>query len=429
MSRIGLAVMFLLVIPLSSYYAKATTSALVISHTYSSDAASEPYSFTGVIDNNSILTGDHVVVNFTVESTPIGADVDEIRLEIWNQSLFLVEIVSDSDTLLFDTYNLCQNITVDFHLNVTLNLGLSYSYLFQNVTCNNFFAPEVLLLSPNGGEDWSSGRHNITWIASDRNANDELIFRIRFSLDGGTFWQVLRTGPMLYDSQNEWFYWDVDFDMLLGTTEGIFEIMAQDNDTAYAGGPHPLINGSQLPVIWPGYSQSDMSDATFIMSNPWKWIPHPPPITYVTISVSSPDDITLIKGQTEQTIYWFLEFDDAVRITVTRNGDLIQDLYRDFPSPYTVSVNLDELDLGIYEFIIHAEAVGPYTSGEIWDTVVVRVVQPTDVSEPFPSYTLEFLLIAGSSGIVTAMIGIAILRTILKRKHEEIAIIPRQYYG
>ena len=71
-----------------------------------------------------------------------------------------------------------------------LSNGTVISTEFTDVFIGNFFVPKVEVIAPNGGENWTS-QHNITWTASDVNADDALLFDVLFSDDSGTSFEIL----------------------------------------------------------------------------------------------------------------------------------------------------------------------------------------------------------------------------------------------
>jgi hypothetical protein len=128
------------------------------------------------------------------------------------------------------------------------------------VTFGNFFNPTIELLAPLGGEDWSTGTHNVTFTAADANG-DDILFQIRFSKDGGTYWETLYTGPVPYDSVNGYHYYSWTTTAILATDDALIEVTAFDNDTAYAG-------QFGLPTLWPGNpSVPDSSDDVFSLGS------------------------------------------------------------------------------------------------------------------------------------------------------------------
>ncbi|MFX1367787.1 MAG: S8 family serine peptidase [Promethearchaeota archaeon] len=200
----------------------------------------------------------------------------------------------DDDRTTFDMADFLANVNKDMNVYCFNDAGESWFVALQNVSFVNFFAPTCQLLTPNGGEDWSSGIHRLTFTGSDPNADDDLIFQIRFSLDGGTYWQVLRTGPMPYSAGDGWYYWDVDFDTILATDNGLFEVTAFDNNTYYAGSPAPLDPSYIVPTLWPALSATDESDAVLTfgaVTVPTTTTP-PTTITSTTTSTTSTTSTT-----------------------------------------------------------------------------------------------------------------------------------------
>jgi len=60
-----------------------------------------------------------------------------------------------------------------------------------HVTSVSAHAPQVTLLSPNGGEAWPPyGEHTVTWTGSDADG-DPLRYILQYSPDGGATWQAV----------------------------------------------------------------------------------------------------------------------------------------------------------------------------------------------------------------------------------------------
>ncbi|NHJ14938.1 MAG: hypothetical protein EAX95_14750 [Candidatus Thorarchaeota archaeon] len=307
--------------------------------------------------------------------------------------LFEQEITSDSEVngapwIAYDTYSFCRNITLNIVFNVTLDLGLTYTYHFENITFNNFFAPKVHLLSPNGGEDWSNGMHNITWTAIDPNVHDEIWFRIRLSLDRGRFWWLLASDWMEYDPDNSWYYYEFDFSNPFQSDEGVIQIIAYDNDTRHAGGQHPLKEEELLPSFWPHLEAADTSDGVFSLGV-YEWIEP----TLPEVEVDSPENIVLEEGDTGRFVTWSIYYELSIWISVSRNGILISSEVV-YGSGYCfTSASLNNLAVGLYNFTLYVE---PYfhAGRQSWsDTVLVEV-------NPRQSSTTSFQLGVGLEVIV-----------------------------
>jgi hypothetical protein len=107
---------------------------------------------------------------------------------------------------------------------------------FTNVFIGNFFAPQVVIISPNGNEIWT-GRNNITWWAADNNGDDTLQCSVRISSDGGKSYDTLASSI-----SRRWFEWDcTGLDKLdtyiveVTVTDGIYFTTDQSDATFTAG--------------------------------------------------------------------------------------------------------------------------------------------------------------------------------------------------
>jgi hypothetical protein len=178
-------------------------------------------------------------------------------------------------TVLFDTYDFFFNITKDIRVTAYTGTEVAWVETLNAVSFGNYFNPTVELLAPLGGEDWSTGTHNVTFTAADANG-DDILFQIRFSKDGGTYWETLYTGPVPYDSVNGYHYYSWTTTAILATDDALIEVTAFDNDTAYAG-------QHGLPTLWPGNpSVPDSSDAVFSLGSGTIPIPTTPTTTTPT---------------------------------------------------------------------------------------------------------------------------------------------------
>ena len=82
-------------------------------------------------------------------------------------------------------------------------------------------APQVTLLSPNGGESWLPyGERTITWTATDDDG-DALHYVLQYSVDGGTTWTALATD---LEEQS----YTVDAGALAGSTSARLRVIATD---------------------------------------------------------------------------------------------------------------------------------------------------------------------------------------------------------
>lgn len=331
------------------------------------------------LSNNSIATGDHVVLNITCNLLP-NVNVTGITLNASGAHVIALKSVPDSH-LLFDTYIFEINITTNLLVSASTNTSQTLSCRYENVTFNNFFAPTVTVISPNGGEDWTDlpGRYNITWTASDAN-NDMLLFDVSFSEFGYT-WRVIESGTQDdFGFANGLYYAEFENE-IAELSEGLIKVTVFDNDTEYAGGPRPLNPTENLPSLWPGLSTSDRSDDHFYYG--YSDYNNPDEVA----QLSKPADITLYEGELGRVIEWVVSASYyTIEYTISRNGTVISSGTLGIGS-HNVSVSLDGLSAGVYEYEISATAFWKST-----DKVIVTVLK-IDVVFPFAVFGLSVMAV------------------------------------
>ncbi|MGY5873552.1 MAG: hypothetical protein RTV72_14990 [Candidatus Thorarchaeota archaeon] len=151
------------------------------------------------ISNDSAIGGHHVIIIAEWTQTL----VNHSRLQVYAPAIpaSLVEEDLNSSIIEIDTHQLGNNATCSIVSTAWDANGSIYIETLLNVHIGNFFVPEVVVTSPNGGETWT-GINNITWTASDVNENDTLSFEVLVSSDAGaTFSQV---GKFIVDYWFEW---------------------------------------------------------------------------------------------------------------------------------------------------------------------------------------------------------------------------------
>jgi hypothetical protein len=357
--------------------------------------------------SGDIVNGDHVILNATFPELNGSLPTSCLMTLTWNNHT--VTRNSSDTPLLFDTYQLGENATISLGITGFYESGTELPLIIENLTVNNFFAPKVLLLIPTGKIDWSTGTHRITWHATDVNADDYLQFRIRFSNDGGSFWQILASGKMNFDEGNNWYYYDWTTTSLIFTDKGVIEVQAYDNDTIYAGRPHPLLPDVTLSSLWPGYSSIDTSDS-FLFGGYTGG--RPPAGDYA--SVSHPEDFTVFADDIGRFITWNIESNMPTGYTVFRNGTHI---LSGTIEQGEVHVPLGGLTKGTHVFEIRVNV--PKSSLQEIDVVVVRLLERQSPILPptAPAMIAEigFAMSIGSFLGVPSLFGLLALRA-WKRK-------------
>jgi len=150
------------------------------------------------VNSGDTIAGDHVTLKATW--TP---DVNNSRLEVHAPAIpSILSAEENQTTLEIDTRNLGNNATCTILATTLLPNGSMLSVEFTDVYIGNFFSPVVRVVSPNGGETWTS-IHNITWAASDVNNDDTLLYDVLFSDDSGASFDILTKS-----TNQTWFEWD-----------------------------------------------------------------------------------------------------------------------------------------------------------------------------------------------------------------------------
>jgi hypothetical protein len=171
--------------------------------------------------NDSVIGGHHVVLKAQWTQTL----VNHSRLEVYAPAIpsSLIEEDFNSSLIEIDTHKLGNNATCMIFSSAWDANGSLYYEALVNVHIGNFFVPNVVVTSPNGGETWT-GMNNITWTASDVNENDSLSFEVLVSSDAGdTFSQV---GKSITDYWFEWNSTGLDklntYQVEVRVTDGIY---------------------------------------------------------------------------------------------------------------------------------------------------------------------------------------------------------------
>jgi hypothetical protein len=185
------------------------------------------------VKSGDTIAGDHVVL----KSEWTSSLVNRTRLEV-NAPAIPKVLARDLDqlTLEIDTRDLGNNASCIITSTAWLTNGSVITVQFTNVYIGNFFVPEVKVIAPNGGEDWISV-HNITWTASDVNADDILRFDVMVSADSGKSFETLTSSL-----NRTWFEWDCSgllrsdtYIVRIRVTDGIYFNSDKSDDTFTAG--------------------------------------------------------------------------------------------------------------------------------------------------------------------------------------------------
>ena len=180
-----------------------------------------------------MIAGDHIIIKATWTSSI----VNRSRLQIIAPAI-PATLTQDLNTYVteIDTRYLGNNATCTINATAWLTNGSIVSQEFENIYIGNFFAPKVVVISPNGDEVWT-GKNNITWWASDANLGDTLRFRVRISSDNGKSFETL-----VSSLSRTWFEWDCTglsksdtYLVEVTATDGIYFTTDRSDSTFTAG--------------------------------------------------------------------------------------------------------------------------------------------------------------------------------------------------
>ena len=194
----------------NQYLHSAETPYLNLSYTTRTNMTATP------VEPGETIAGDHLTLRAEWSSA-----VNKSRLEIDAPAIPANLAIEDNQTILeLDTRALGNNATCTINCTAWLTNGTILSFEFTDVYIGNYFVPKVIVLTPNGNETWVDV-HNITWVGSDRNFDDTLLYDVLFSSDSGICFETLISSTNL-----TWFEWDCS--NLVNTDTYLIEVRVKD---------------------------------------------------------------------------------------------------------------------------------------------------------------------------------------------------------
>ncbi len=353
-----------------------------------------------------------------------------------------VEVNSAGRSAWYDTSNLGSSSTRDIIATAYTLSGSEYSGSWSNITFNNFFAPEVLVTSPNGGEVWTTS-HSITWTTTSQNSDSQPLHDVYVSNDGGVSFMLVASGisdSNLVWNTSDWQYMDTYLVRVVAVDRGMTD---EDRSDAVftAGGASPP---SQPPVIWgidsyeyvylsmghnltwiagslyPSVLEmwvddvrtthqvwSDLSNKTTISIDGLFLGIHNytlyaedaygnsasfttlVTVTYQAPTIDSPADISYPEGATGNQIVWNPDAMFPSNYTLYRNGVIVDMGPWDGSS---ITVNVDGLSVGTYNYTL---VVNDTIGNSDRDTVMVSV---EDITPPVVTGSTDITFEFGESG-------------------------------
>jgi hypothetical protein len=199
------------VTPVTQYLLSAETPYLNLTYTSRTNSTDTP------VHSGDTLAGDHL----TLKAEWSSSSVDTSRLEVDAPAIPAVLAIEDNlTTLELDTRALGNNATCTITSTAWLSNGSVLSFEYTNVYIGNYFVPKVTVLTPNGNESWINV-HNITWIGSDQNVDDTLLYDVLYSSNSGASFESL-----VSSTNKTWFEWDCT--NLINTDTYLIEVRVRD---------------------------------------------------------------------------------------------------------------------------------------------------------------------------------------------------------
>ena len=326
--------------------------------------------------DTQFITGNWVEENLetmtlTVNRVPVAIDC---RTDIWSTVPVDASLDQEGDNLVMAT--------------ITDLAGNSASA--EAIINLDTLAPEVTVISPNGGEILLSGNmYNITWTALDPNFITDPI-TIEYSVDSGTSWNEVATAEV----NDGGYLWAVP---ILDSSDCLIRVTGAD-----------LL----------GHSGSDESDAVFTITT------SAPDTIAPAVTVNSPNGGESWQGGSTQTITWTATDDKTpgvdllVALFYSSDGGEIWDPVSWDP------LSIDESNDGAYSWtvpeinssqcLVMVETED--TSGNVGYDVSDRVFTITTPGEPITSIALEegwnlisLMQIPDNPAIETVLFGIDVL--------------------
>ncbi|MGY5879398.1 MAG: hypothetical protein RTV31_04060 [Candidatus Thorarchaeota archaeon] len=348
------------------------------------------------VENNSVIAGDHVVVNGTFSQA---LNITQCKLTIWNpQSGINASLSSLGSTIIFDTYYLDRtNQTYNIKVNGTTNTNDFVILLSENVTICNFFVPRTIVEVNSIGTD--SLIFNISWCSEDQNENDDNYFSIWLSRDDGVTFVLLAQ-----NYTRTWFIWDSG-DWLQGIYLARVRAYSVDFSSSDCRVDDPPLS------YWPG----DYSDT---ISNPidggdvgWGG-----PIPNFSINL---DTLNYEHGSTGNLISVTLSFSNrpipsTIVYSIFNNGSLwIQGEYIPETSYDTFTINIDDLSIGTHDLSLSIDYFGPYEREYFTVAVIASTTLTTNSTNTNTTQNWDFLMQSLAIGISAGSVAIISLVIVL----------------
>jgi hypothetical protein len=336
--------------------------------------------------------------------------------------------------VIYDTYEIGQNGTFDIEVIGVTTEGTEFFAIWEDVTFNNFFSPNVTVVSPNGGETWTN-THSITWTATSLNVEGSPVSDVYISNDAGYSYMLFAaglTGTTLDWNTSIWQNTDSYMVMVKAQDRGMTG--EDESDGVFTAGVLPI---QDVPPFIFGQTELNYSfgetgnllewtisdlhpqlialwvDGSLVSSYSWNTITNVTTVncdglfsgiynytiyagdeegnsatmtTWVNVAsdganpiISSPDDILYLVGTTGHEIVWELNEGEPSVYILYLDGAIEDSGAWDGSD---ITINVDGLSVGSYNYTLYVEDVETHSAADAVWVEVIDDTTPPIIDEP-----------------------------------------------
>ena len=321
------------------------------------------------VDTDTVIIGDHIILNATFSSELLGMNISSSELQLTHSPGNAFTVKANGNCICLDTYYVNRmNMTYDISAIGYNEANESIGFSRNTITLCNFFAPQLALHTPMElPEDHRT--LNISWDCVDLNEDEMIFFDVWISNNGGESYILIAQNLTVFS-----YIWNST-----GFLESNYfiRVRAYSHDASF----------QELNTVpddyWPGDYTDDIAQHT-AGSTP---IIGPPP---GTPTLNHPENIHYTEGTTGHSIIWEVYSNYPVAYNVWRNSTL---LFSSVWNGGSIVVSVDGLSTGVYEFRLNL-------IGHDDDFVLVFVEEKSTTSFPDPMSISVLVIGLGSTSII-----------------------------
>ncbi len=311
------------------------------------------------VDNDTVIVGDHIILNATFNRELLGMNISRSELRLIHSLGSTFTAKANGNCICLDTYYVNRmNMTYDISAIGYNEVNESIEFSRKAITLCNFFAPELKLHIPvELPDDYLT--LNISWDCIDLNEDEVNFFDVFISSDSGESYLLLaRNLTVLSYIWNSTGFLERDY---------YIRVRAYSHD----------ISIQELNIVpddyWPGDYADDVTQHA-AGSTP---IIGPPP---GTPTLNHPENVHYTEGTTGHSIIWEIYSNYPVAYNVWRNSTL---LFSSVWNGGSIVISVDGLSTGVYEFRLNLVGydddivfvfVGERSSSSIHDLMSMSVI-------------------------------------------------------